>query len=320
LLNTSLTTVCGQTDAHKTAWTPFISCILSEMARRDIPIVALGAKATQLAKLTYGAAATQFGTNYGADHSSLIFSCGHPSPLALGAKFADVTVFNDVNRWLVEHYRTPVNWGNCAAAEPVVVPMATSLATQSPVSVISRDPAPDDHVELLEGAGGDEIVYAFTDGACEANGRKGARATYAAHIVTSISITDVVGIVAPAPNSPPTNNRGELSGILVALEILRDYVDAYPEMRIVSDSEYAINAITTWYPKWIAKNKTADKCNLELIGQCNALYNKIKQEANIKFLHIRSHQPEPTHGTLAWFMWNGNNCADLLCTRANARP
>jgi ribonuclease HI len=106
-----------------------------------------------------------------------------------------------------------------------------------------------------------------------------------------------------------TNNVAELTAIRECLKILshkKKYI-------IYTDSEYSIKSITLWSKNWIKNNwKTTtgkDVKNKELIVEILDLLEKI----DVKFVHVRSHQKEPSNkNSIEYKLWAGNNYADLL--------
>lgn len=91
----------------------------------------------------------------------------------------------------------------------------------------------------------------FTDGACSANGRAGARAAYAA-IWPDAPENNVA---ARLPGPVQTNNRAEYTAALAAL----DRADALDPARLQpmtlwTDSKLLINSVTKWMPGWRRRN------------------------------------------------------------------
>ncbi|KAF3217550.1 hypothetical protein TWF192_004711 [Orbilia oligospora] len=93
------------------------------------------------------------------------------------------------------------------------------------------------------------------DGACRGNGRPGSIAVAAACLYRKKgSYTARVEYLAD-DDIVPTNQRAEISAIIIALEWV---LDKYPELRgtpymdatIMSDSRYAVNSMTEWVNKW----------------------------------------------------------------------
>jgi ribonuclease HI len=112
-----------------------------------------------------------------------------------------------------------------------------------------------------------------------------------------------------------TNNKAEINGIILALEILNEFIQLDDKVKIYSDSEYTIKSLTEWIINW-KKNgwKTANNKpvkNIELIKKMDELYNKLKSKCNnIEIKHIMAHQKEPQRDSENWILWNGNNRVD----------
>lgn len=126
------------------------------------------------------------------------------------------------------------------------------------------------------------MIYVFTDGGCLNNGTQTAEAVWAVVLTRDINQTDnYFQMSGYVPGSQQTNNRGELTAILQALQHIKNYYSE-DEVTICSDSMYCINCITVWGEQWIAKG--IEKKNMDLIRKIL----KIKCN-NIIFKHVRGH-------------------------------
>lgn len=83
-----------------------------------------------------------------------------------------------------------------------------------------------------------------------------------------------------------TNNIGELTAILRAIEGNPDR-----PLRVLADSQYAINCVTTWGPSWRRKGTTGKK-NMDLIFSIIDLVEERKQHAPVVFQWVRAHDRE----------------------------
>ena len=168
--------------------------------------------------------------------------------------------------------------------------------------------------------------FAFTDGACAANGRPGAVAGYSAVICTWVLPADagktyrakaIRGGVSPTtyalidpadpsrgfepaaagmPAVAPSNNRGELLGIATALLAILQAGSAgkIGPVEIVSDSDISIKTLLDWYPKRLAKKTTNALKNLDLVEIAWALLGVLRTRAeSVTLTHVRSHQRAP---------------------------
>ena len=162
-------------------------------------------------------------------------------------------------------------------------------------------------------------LYLFTDGGCSGNGSAKCVASWGYVVVEAdnVLIHEEYGLVPPVKipgeKYKSSNNRGELTAMLRGLTWLDENM---PARRVVvaTDSDYCINAITVWGPKWQRQNIT-DKKNLDLIHPLISMAG-----ASVTFKHIRSHRGEPRDKDSAeWFFWHGNDRADLLCNVALGR-
>lgn len=99
-------------------------------------------------------------------------------------------------------------------------------------------------------------VFVFVDGGCSGNGKVNAIASYAYSFPEKYMdqenaiIESGSGLVPHVDGYKPTNNRGELLAMILALErILRDK-HLVSSILIVPDSTYTMNIVSEWIVKW----------------------------------------------------------------------
>ena len=197
----------------------------------------------------------------------------------------------------------------------------------------------------LEGAGRrlvswciTDAVTAFTDGACTLNGRPGARASFAALVTggqfgagavvrggvapAEYAFVDEAdpgrGVCATATPAPPSNNRGELLGIVYALlTLLRGR--AIGAVELVSDSNISVKTLSEWLPARLAKGTAHELKNFDLVMIAWRLLGALRaQAASVVLTHTRSHQPLPPPWALRrdHEIHFGNKMADAHATTA----
>lgn len=150
-------------------------------------------------------------------------------------------------------------------------------------------------------------IMAWSDGACSGNGKDDAKAAFASMILGGyMGKTTISGKVRPhkyvlsgdlivcdeKSKETPTNNRGELLGIIYALWGL-DQSYIVGEVEIVSDSKYGIDCLNDYYPKRLAKCTEHELVNLDLLEIGHKLIRKLGSHTKIEFVHTRSHQTLP---------------------------
>lgn len=127
----------------------------------------------------------------------------------------------------------------------------------------------------------------FTDGSCTSNGRKGAKAGFAAWFPDHPSWSSALRV---SDDQDQTNNRAELSAIQLGVKILEDRGEIDCDLVIYSDSEYSINCLTSWLPGWMNRGwKTAagkDVLHQDLIKDITARLSKFKSH---RFVHVKAH-------------------------------
>jgi len=127
----------------------------------------------------------------------------------------------------------------------------------------------------------------FTDGACSANGQKGAKGGYAAWFPETPDWSEAHLL---PDTHPHTNNRAELSAIRLAAEILVTKGCGDEDIVIYSDSEYAIKCLTVWITGWVTRGwKTSvgkDVLNRDLIEDITGRLSRFKTH---RFVHVKAH-------------------------------
>jgi ribonuclease HI len=127
----------------------------------------------------------------------------------------------------------------------------------------------------------------FTDGACSANGRPGAKAGYAVWFPDNQSLSTSARIPA---GEPQTNQRAELAAIHRSVVVLEERGFRDEDLIIYTDSDYCINCLTKWITGWVSRGwKTAaggDVLHRDLIQDTSSRLAKFK---SYRFVHVRSH-------------------------------
>ena len=119
-------------------------------------------------------------------------------------------------------------------------------------------------------------IKVYTDGACSGNQSKENRGGYAAIIFKSGE--EPLKISGGYQNT--TNNRMELKAVIEALK--RIHLNS--PVTVYSDSQYAVNGITEWMPKWIKKGKIEKNGDLWI-----ELYKIVEEFVDIEFIHVKGH-------------------------------
>jgi ribonuclease HI len=127
----------------------------------------------------------------------------------------------------------------------------------------------------------------FTDGACSANGKPGAKAGYAVWFPehSNLSMSERIPV-----GESQTNQRAELAAIHKAILILEENGFYDEDIVVYTDSDYSINCLTKWISGWVARGwKTSaggDVLHRDLIEATSRRLSKFK---SYRFVHVRSH-------------------------------
>ena len=87
-----------------------------------------------------------------------------------------------------------------------------------------------------------------------------------------------------------TNNTAELNALYHALRMAEGEIKKGNSVEICSDSAYSINCIRDWAPTWAKKGwkrPGGEIKNLEIIQECYAIYQRIKDQLNLT--HVSAH-------------------------------
>ena len=144
--------------------------------------------------------------------------------------------------------------------------------------------------------------YVYTDGACSNNGMPDAKAgigIYFGH-GDPCNLSEVV-------EGKQTNNTAELQAIIRTYDIIEDSIIAGNKICIMSDSQYAIQAATTYGEKQAKANWKNDIPNKDLVKKVYLLY---KDKPNVRFQWIAAHTGKSDIHSL------GNEAADKLANNA----
>lgn len=156
-----------------------------------------------------------------------------------------------------------------------------------------------------------QTFHIFTDGACSANGQRGAKAGYGVHFY-SFSQRSADLSVRLDPAETQTNNRAELRAIEAAVDWLdRNPLPVDRDVCIWTDSEYSLNSLTKWAEGWRRngwrKRDGTSIVNLDII---RPLSDRIRMLPQVRLRHVEGHKDSRA----TEFPWCGNAVADKLAT------
>ncbi|KAF9893555.1 hypothetical protein FE257_010867 [Aspergillus nanangensis] len=150
------------------------------------------------------------------------------------------------------------------------------------------------------------MLRIYTDGSALKNGQKLASAGVGVYFGPGDSSRNVS---EPLKGSRQTNQRAELTAILRALDIAPRHRD----VTIFTDSQYAINCVTSWFVKWRRNNwQTAGNKPVENKDLVESVLVKIEERKELKvktlFEWVKGHSSDP-----------GNEAADRLAVNGAHR-
>ena len=276
--------------SNEPIWDSFCSNIVGYISECNTSIVFVLLGGTALSKRKYIKA-------------DVIITGIHTSPLEPMNKtdnpknFKYCDIFLKVNDEFISQGVDTINW----SLGPVL---------KSPLHNMSKLPLP---IEVPK-----FTLWVFTDGAAKKNGKIDCVASWAYVVTDGNHFFENAGLVqnicVDSEVYTTSNNRGELTAILMALRFIKDnhMFFEYSNIVIVSDSKYSINCISEWGVKWMTTN-AQDKKNMDLITECINIVKIFNKCIHLlTFKHTRSHQKTPMDGL---FIFSYNNYVDLLCAK-----
>jgi ribonuclease HI len=138
----------------------------------------------------------------------------------------------------------------------------------------------------------------YVDGGCRGNGQPGSIGAAAVVLMKKWGGHDYWTRNLPR-NPTPTNQRAEITAIIMALEVaLERYRELdgtpYLDVKIYSDSRYAVNCMNEWIYKWINNGWTNaagnEVANRDLIEEASDLDDKLKEEGDVQYIWIPREQ------------------------------
>jgi uracil-DNA glycosylase len=276
MLNRSLTVKIGESNSHKDKWKFFTYSLIESLCEYK------KRKNEKLIFLLWGRdAESLLSVIEDNGHRAMVYA--HPSPRS-GTDFSECSHFTEINRLFIEQKIRRIHW--------------------SPI----------------------EKTLFFTDGACTGNGKSHATAGFGLVIdggtVGGMRLSgpvqkykyllrDMQLAIDKKECIAPSNNRGELLGIIYAYLVII-HAHYYGDLTIVSDSRYAIESVKTWYAARKKKGTENELKNLDLLEIAAALQSKITTPIN--YHHINSHTEAPTDEKEK-VLWKGNQIADTLAVK-----
>ena len=133
-------------------------------------------------------------------------------------------------------------------------------------------------------------THVFSDGSCTGNGKPNAKAGFALIFTKGAYTGEVIygRIYGESSVTPPASNiRGEGFAILTILQLLNART-AWTRALIHTDSEFWINMLTIYMPKW-APTKFDKKKNPDLSKELWKEWQAIGDRVHLKF--VRAHLP-----------------------------
>jgi ribonuclease HI len=144
------------------------------------------------------------------------------------------------------------------------------------------------------------IMEIYVDGGCRGNGKPGSKGAAAAVFRRKWGKHDYWTRVLPR-YPPPTNQRAEITAIIIALEqALEEYDNLngtpYLDVKIYSDSKYAVGCMNEWVYKWVQngwRNAAGyEVANRDLIEKASNLDDRLKEEGKVQYIWIPREENE----------------------------
>lgn len=153
-------------------------------------------------------------------------------------------------------------------------------------------------------------IICFTDGSAKNNGKINCRASFSVVWPNHMEYNCAEEIMEQ-DGVKPSNNRGEYSGAIKALEIA-DLIDPtrQKQLEIYTDSMLLINTMTKWITNWQRNNWIKSDGNLVLNIDLLKRLVQLTEQRKTRFIHVKAHTKELTFEAIH------NNIADTLAKSA----
>jgi uracil-DNA glycosylase len=283
LLNAYLTTLEGKSKAHKEEWKKFLPSLLPKLPKNAV-IILLGNDAQSYEKYCDG---------------RKVLKWGHPSTL---------NRYNSTDNPQNFKYCTCFKEANNLTGIDFSVEDNEQFPDEQFINELSVEEQPIVKQSILE----QSKYILFTDGGATGNGKSKAKGSYAWCLMDADKeLAEGSGLIEKKVIGEevilPSNNRGEMTAILLGLQKAIDM--GLKQVVVISDSEYSIKSCTVWCDKWIKENKLEGKKNLDLVFDIRDKLTKI----DATFKHINSHTTQPKIGSHEYFEWYYNDKVDKMC-------
>ncbi|KAF5272782.1 hypothetical protein FQA39_LY07809 [Lamprigera yunnana] len=147
--------------------------------------------------------------------------------------------------------------------------------------VCDAQPTKKAHCDFVRESG---FVVVFTDGACENNGKKNARAG----IGVWFDDNHPLNLSQPV-NGRATNNTAEIQACIQAVKTA--HANGVTKLKIKTDSEFVINSMTKWIFKWRINNwKVATGGDVKNKEDFVTLDNTLKLMEKVIWEHVDAHK------------------------------
>ena len=145
------------------------------------------------------------------------------------------------------------------------------------------------------------VMEFYVDGGCRGNGNTGAIGAAACILKTRYGSSFCETRALPRYSVVPTNQRAEITAIIIALEwALRKYqeLDTSPrlDVRIHSDSRYAIGCMSQWIYKWTRNGwlnaAGYEVANRDLIEEASNLDDDVSNLGSVEYIWVPREENE----------------------------
>lgn len=150
-----------------------------------------------------------------------------------------------------------------------------------------------------------KTIKVYTDGACQNNGKENAKAGVGIYFGKD----DPRNISIPLEGKIQTNNRAELTAILMTLEILYRTEILLDKIIIFTDSKYSIDCVTKWIVNW-KKNGWVNSSGISVKNKdlISKIDYKLAMFINLELVYVKAHTKGTDENSI------GNRAADKLAT------
>jgi ribonuclease HI len=174
-------------------------------------------------------------------------------------------------------------WNDQAETEEKINHIDQIMKRRTSSSSEEADASPPQKKSKYDFSENNGYVVVYTDGACENNGKPGAKAGIGVWFGNNHPLNVSKPVVGKA-----TNNTAEIQACICALKIAKE--NGIEKLNIITDSQFTINAMTKWIYSWKKNNWKLSRGNQDVKNKKDFQeLDQLRQGVDLKWQHVAGH-------------------------------